>query len=142
MNKQEIIEGNKLIAKFMGCVYDELSDTYATGILKLVEPQAFGDEQFSSLLHDYELDYHISWEWLMVVVEAVEVIKDEYQGRFGVHIVSNSCTIQSTNFRSDERTTNPPYYFDSVTLDSKIESTWYAVVRFIEWYNTNKNDKT
>lgn len=35
------------------------------------------------------------WEQLMSVVEKIESLQDEYQGRFGVHIVSNTCTIQS-----------------------------------------------
>ena len=55
MTKQEIIEGNKLIAKFMG--------------LKSITPT-----------------YNSSWNFLMPVIDKIELIYDEHHGYFGVHI--------------------------------------------------------
>ena len=76
----------------------------------------------------------------MKVVEKIESIKDSYHGRFGVYISSNSCTIQSTNFRSDKPIANPSYYYDDVIFNSKLESTYNAVVRFINFYNKQKEE--
>lgn len=74
-----------------------------------------------------ELEYHNNWENLMKLVERVEGIKDEFHGHFGVHIVSNGCTIQGTRLRLDPK--RPHYaYFNDVTLDSKENSTWYAIL--------------
>ena len=88
-----------------------------------------------------ELLYHKSFDWIMPVVDQIESIKDEYHGRFGVYISSNTCTIQATNFRPDKRIPDPPHYFDMATADTKLDAVWHVVVRFIKWYNTRKNEK-
>jgi len=74
----------------------------------------------------------------MPVFEKIESIYDEHHGYFGVHISSNGCTIQGTNFRSDI-IPEPPVYFNNVVLDTKLNATYYAVVLFIKWYNKNLN---
>ena len=75
-----------------------------------------------------------NWYDLMPVVEKIESIKDDYHGRFGVYINSNNCHIQSTKFRLIE--TNQDYYFADYTLETKLLSTYQAIIKFIEWYNT------
>lgn len=80
--------------------------------------------------------YDKSWDWLMPVVEKVESIWDDYHGYFGVHINSNSCTIQGTKLRTNPENYHPAYFAD-YTLGSKIESTYAAIVVFIIWYNEN-----
>lgn len=106
----EIIEGNKLIAEFMG-YYNWEDRTYG--------------------------QYHTSWDWLMPVVEKIESIQDEHHGYFGVHIVSNTCTIQGTNLYLSVDNTDYGYvYFDHVVLDNKPQSTYQAIIRFLTWYNT------
>jgi len=128
-------ENNKIIAEFLNWDFDDLSETFETPFLKLIEPQAFGDEQFSCKLKDFELEFHSDWNWLMEVVEKIESIKDPYHGRFEVYISSNSCTIQSTNFRPDKPIPNPPHYYDNIVLNNKIESVYYSVINFINFYN-------
>lgn len=104
---------NKLIAEFMG----KLGDEYAS---KNINSRMF---------------YHSSWNSLMPVVEKIESLVDDYHGRFGVHIIGNTCTIQATNFRPDERIPDRPYYFNSHTTDTKIYSTYLAVSEFVKWRN-------
>lgn len=123
MDNDEIIEVNKLIAIFMGWKCSNNKDCWTT----------------ENKSHVTGLAFHSSWDWLMPVVEKIEAIKDLYHGHFGVHIVSNTCTIQSINFRPDEMTAEPPYYFNCVTLNTKIESTYLMVIRFIKWYNKKTN---
>ena len=101
-------ENNKIIAKFMNNE-DKLKDSMEYG------------------------NFHLQWDWLMPVVEEIESINDPHHGFFGVFISSNSCTIQGTNFRSDV-ISDPPVYFNDATLNSKLEATYYCIIKFIEWY--------
>ena len=106
--------GNKLIAEFMGWKHheDKSYDEYEMNNLK----------------------YHTSWDWLMPVVEKIESIHSDFHGYFGVYICSNGCTIQATRLNTSIE--NPHYaYFNDVTLDTKINSTYSAVLQFIQWYN-------
>lgn len=124
MKDEQIIEGNKLIAEFMKISYNKAN-------MKLVWKGGL-------LVDELEILYHSSWDWLMPVVEKIESIKDDYHGYFGVHITSNHCTIQATNFRPEKKIPDPPYYFNCITLSTKIESTWVMVVNFIKWFNEQK----
>ena len=103
--------------------------------LKIIYPVHEGDSSYVK-----NLKYHSDWNWLMKVVEKIENIKDSHHGRFGIYISSNSCVIQSTNFKSDKPIANPSYYYDDVILNSKLESTYNAVVRFINFYNKQKEE--
>ena len=71
------IENNKLIAEFLNWEFDDLSETFETPFLILVEPHAFGDEQFSCKLHDFELKFHLDRNWLMLVVEEIKDYHDK-----------------------------------------------------------------
>jgi len=74
--------------------------------------KAGGREQFH---------YHDQWNWLMPVVEKIERIRE--------HAIT-FVTIQSTTCR---------IWDDDIDLfhnkDNKLQSTWIAVIEFIEWYN-------
>lgn len=117
-------ENNKIIAEFLG--WEILNNMTYSKIRK------------GKWIELDKLKFHSDWNWLMEVVEKIEFIKDSYHGRFGVYISSNSCTIQSTNFRPDKPIPNPPHYYDNVVLNTKIESTYNAIIRFINFYNKNK----
>lgn len=113
MTQEEILQGNRLIAEFMDCEYDDISETYDTGILKLVEPEAYGDEQFSSLLYDYELDYHSSWDWLMPCIKKCLDINEE----------------ELDDWEKQYENINDTLY------QVEISQTYQAVIEFIKWYN-------
>jgi hypothetical protein len=122
MTEKGIIEGNKLIGEFMD---DDGTLCYYKGL---------DGPQYESGMY---LKYNKSWDWLMPIVEKIESIYDDFHGYFGVYISSNSCTIQGTRLNTSIE--NPHYaYHNDVTLNTKIESTWYAVVQFIQWYNTQQ----
>ena len=133
-------ENNKLIVEFLGW---EKVGIYTYKSLYITEEQPdFDNRQMEtintfSILWD-EMKFNSDWNWLMEVVEKIESIKDSYHGRFGVYISSNSCTIQSTNFRPDKPIPNPPHYYDNIVLNTKIESTYYSVLNFINFYNKQK----
>ncbi len=100
------------------------------------------------------LKYHKSWDWLMPVVEKIESLdlsengytwkgidgETEYNnGSIHVDIVDrNKCWIYM-NLQLD-----PPHTFNEKTsyiaFPTKIEAVYAAVVEFIEYYNTIKQD--
>lgn len=83
------------------------------------------------------LEFNSSWDWLMPVIEKIEKIHDSFHGYFAVYIGSNSCTIQGTNLRTDPN--NPHYaYYNNVTLDTKINSVYEAILNFIDFYKVDK----
>ena len=129
------IENNKIIAEFLNWEFDDLSETFETPFLKLVDPHAFGDEQFSCKLQDFELEFHSDWNWLMKVVEKIENLQDE-----------NNCAIYNVQIEQsfteiiDNHTSETIVEVDS---NSKIEAVYQSCVEFIKWYNEqNKNNES
>lgn len=129
MTQEEIIEGNKIIAKFFNLKKEEFIG-YDVSIF-------MHSKSCRTLTED--LHFHKDWCWLMPIVEKIESIYDEHHGYFGVYISSNTCTIQGTNLHLAIKNLSKygSVYYREVILDSKIESTWYSVVEFIKWYNGN-----
>lgn len=119
---QEQLEGNKLIAEFMGLRLGAAGD--------LINEDAD--------CHVMGTKYHSSWDdWLMPVVEKIEkdVSKAPYLG-FTVRIVGNSCLISChEKNKQDGVIYQTPWGYRPLT---KIEAVWLAVVEFIKWYNQTK----
>jgi len=98
----EIIEGNKLIAEFMKQ-------------WKGVDCYMYGKDYYGF----ENLRYHLSWDWLMPVVEKIDSIlfgETKIEGRW--------CEIQTP--------TTQPIRVRGV---NKIDAVWLAVVEFIKFYN-------
>jgi hypothetical protein len=107
MTQQEL-EGNKLIAEFMGgtlvgCANSEYKEVYQFE----TDITYFAGKKWPAPV----LAYHSSWDWLMPVVEMIK------------NIVCNSEFIY--------RIGN-----DLLTID--IDKVFKRVVEFIKWYNQNK----
>jgi len=71
METKKIIEENKLIAKFMGWNDGMFSEPPEYDMMVLSKTEAV-----ESVFYNYnedELEYHISWDWLMPVVEKIVV---------------------------------------------------------------------
>ena len=112
------ITENKLIAEFMG--FQETKIGYYDYEEVLTLPYTF-DNTFDYLLFDK------SWDWLMPVVERIETIdRGDEKGKFLLHFNSNSVNWNNT----------PP----TITGINKRHATYKAVVKFIKWYNENKED--
>lgn len=116
------LENNKLIAEFMGLRYGRGSvRTYVI------------ENNIEVLTKD--LKYHVSWGWLMPVVEKIEDIAlEDVEGshkvhRFLVRIEGIECEITEPH-----TSTAISFYADS----EKKANTFDAVVEFIKWYNENK----
>ena len=118
MKNAEILEGNKLIAKFMG-----LRE------IGFGENRHFIDAGNRIIAMYYNLKYHTSWDWLMPVVEKIE--NDDL---YRVIIFRGSCDIELIESNSVDSN------FETIEKSgmNKNISTWLAVLEFIKWYNENK----
>jgi hypothetical protein len=127
-------EGNKLIAGFMGF---KTSRVDHNNRLVYNEEYESGDRA-----REKEVIYHTSWDWLMPVVEKIEnmVLHEalkEGVSAFDVSINGGWCEIE---MGSQYGMAFPEIDFEVIqhSSDSKLNSTWLAIVEFIQWYN-NQN---
>lgn len=113
MTEQEIKEGNDLIAIFIG-VDIEFSPTQYRDSKSNMRP--YIDHRSKS----DGLEFHSNWKWLMLVIEFIEV--------------------KGYNVKIDTNYTSISAYNDIALIfgDIKIINTFNAVVKFVKWYNIQK----
>ncbi len=130
MEPQEILKNNKLIAEFMG--WKQIGNFYIIGTT-LHQFVFFRNIETSPLDSTYIVAYEnkllfdSSWDWLMPVINQIGE-KTDYE------LIINSQESYWNKF--GDNPTNQEYggY-------SNIENIWIAVIEFIKWYNTSKNDE-
>ncbi len=119
-----VIENNKLIALFMG-----------------FKESAQGHNLWTKTGHNYffiqNASYNTSWNRLMPVVETIEeIVKDGQENdtfrehRYSVDMNGICCEITDC-------VTNKTFDSDAGT---KLLSTYHAIVDFIKWFNTKKEE--
>jgi hypothetical protein len=126
MTKKEILEGNRLIGGFMmkeGCL-DSPGGHYSCDkrqISSITIDDICDKEDFTMM------KYHVSWDWLMPVVEKIERLNSKFGN--SVEITRTTCVIKvkgksfhDCRFR---------------TTGGKIEAVHNTIVKFIKWYNDN-----
>lgn len=115
-DKEQIREGNITIAKFCN---GELKDIDDVDCIYFRKPNG-------NLLNTCRVDklkYHSSWDWLMPIVEKIELTG------YMVCIEKNGCTIYKEYGHPISVTNLWP---------TKIEATYVAVLSFLEWYEKIK----
>jgi hypothetical protein len=132
MKQEEIIEGNILIARFMGYkTYKELQT--------LPEEDKFLSDCF--FMHDNadfnfnwepeSLRYQSDWNWLMKVVEKIESL--DYDPKvthtYSVDISGNGTTIQPNTWAGER------WMIRHNKKNERKMCTWLCVVDFIKFYN-------
>lgn len=136
MENSNIIENNQLLANFLGIKVSKFEWKDSTDLI-------IG--KFEGYDHDLHFfNPNANWTWLMPVVEKIESLEDEHHGRFGVHIYSNTCSIQGTNLHLAINDSSYGYVYMSdpnAVFNTKLESTYYNVVEFIKWWNEYKSHK-
>ncbi len=83
-----------------------------------------------------KLKINASWNTIIKKVEEIEDIRLLPYKHFQVYLNSNSCMIQSLNFRSSKPIKDS--FFFTETLNTKKESTIYVCNVFINWFNNLK----
>lgn len=127
MTQEQIIEGNSLIAEFMGRLQEH----------HIVEgfDQEYGTfESRPETEHDWK--FHTSWDWLMPVVEKIQSMYVNVD----IHGTSydNNCYIHYSGAEPEEQLLLEKLQsFKGIYIGnaSKIEATYSAVIQFITWLN-------
>ena len=118
----EVLEGNKLIAEFMGYKLVKKKTLTYKYWEKPIRGE-FGDD-IDVLCSEYKLIYHTSWDWLMPVLQKIAklVIEEDWGNRYNQMMtrwkVISHCL---TELKHDE-------IYDATLL-------------FIKWYNQQPNTK-
>lgn len=120
MKEQEIIEGNKLIAEFMGASFHE--DTPMILEKHVVSPAG------NAIKCADKLRYNSSWDWLMPVVEKIDSL-----GPYKVAIIDLTCGINISVAGAEDN-----IYIDEPAM-TKLETVNRAVIEFIKWHNNQPN---
>lgn len=110
MTQEQIIEGNKLIAD---------SPFSHEGMR-----ESIADDKARGYDDDYcyrSLKYDSSWDWLMPVVEKIELVKGERRFSSGAPRIHLAGKLRSIT---------------TIPLGTPIQDVWLAIVEFITWYNT------
>jgi hypothetical protein len=110
-----IEENNQLIAEFLGSVYKADNE----GIYGYYFQNPFAKDWEIGYQAD-DLQFHTSWDWLMPVVEKIEVMGYLVTiSTYGCNIQEEKTAVSVTGFIADE---------------TKLEATYQAVTEFINWY--------
>jgi len=129
MDTKEIIEGNKLIAKFMGFIGMTLEE-YAN-----FEEQGENDNVYWIDYALYSDNYNSSWSRLMPVAEkifrtkigdGIEYIEYSYARTFGM--LNREDGQIMVRFEGGQLQQS----------DTLLEATYKAVINFIQWYNSKQ----
>ena len=118
MDKQFIKESNKLIAEFMK---NELIEGK-----KYLLPSKYGSIIIYNNLKYYHM-YHTNWNWLIPVVEKIEIQSKEFFGEYK-DVIINGCKCGIAT----------KHDMISITAKSKIEAVYISCVEYIKWYNSQK----
>jgi hypothetical protein len=127
MEDKVILEGNKLIAEFMGakpCKDWQGYDGYEHP--HWLHFQWSNRVQDNLELYSYrysQLEYHSSWDWLMPIIERIESLG--YRWEIGMSTISpyHYCKIWSIG---------------SIEGISPLDAIYGACIEFIKWYNQNE----
>jgi hypothetical protein len=121
MLEEEIIERNKDISLMLGGKFVKSKGRWNLDI-------------FPDVKSDYDLKFHKDWNWLMESVNFVEKLYYDFHGYIGVHITSNSCTLQGTKLRLSPDNYHPALFMQFYGIDKK-EATFIALSEFAKKYN-------
>ena len=141
---KEIIEGNKLIAEFMGAIWRK--DDYGLFGYSYSDVGKAPTEHSGYWWDVKALQYHTSWDWLMPVVEKISNIHypDYWNGRQPDDVGEwDNCAYPRTFGMRDKEGNYMVRFNANVLYSAKtlIEATWLAVIEFIKDYNITENPK-
>lgn len=122
----DMIEGNKLIAEFMGFEKETIPSPFKG------EPDLEAYWQSNNLYHIKNLNYSEDWALLMPVFEKIEKLGF---ASYIEKVAFTSSVIHRVWFVNLEGKRKD---CGASRSDIKIEAVWQSVVAFIQWYNQQK----
>lgn len=116
MDKEEIIEGNKLITEFMG----------VKSVINSENKKVYWFENPEKGFLESQLKYDSSWDWLIPVVEKIESLNysTAINYKFGIDLSYQIVICQGDYFEFIQQ------------AKEKITAVYKGVIEFIKWYNT------
>ena len=139
MTQEQIIDGNKLIAEFMGLKQVKWDDGELLWVHKDFKEDFAGVHDYSdsstfdwgnALPQTEKLFYHSSWDWLMSVVEKIE---KDYWVTIVTRLTKTSCAVHKPHKGFEQISRGDSF--------SKIHAIWLMVVSFIKWYNSCQKEE-
>jgi len=136
------LENNRLIAEFMGFEYVgkkiTLNRHYSlSNIIKQELDNGFyplaimnRSTKLSYILGEGR--YHLSWDWLMPVVEKIETVRDE--DFWFINTTYHSKHEIAIKAEHNRRFVN----IKVPVTTTRLEATYKAVIKFVNWHNKNK----
>ncbi len=133
VNLQEIDEGNKLIAEFMGGMYSKHAEAWGFGRAQVKPLKNFPDAIWAENW-EKELKYDSLWDWLMPVVRKIEDL------HLSVDICTGSVVIISRGTEDEDLLFMNIFMHIGEDVDEKepngkLRTLWRVIVKFIRWYN-------
>jgi hypothetical protein len=122
MNKDQIIENNKVIMKYMGIEPKFILGKYRWDDLPYFVTSNESKRKTINSVAEY-VKYHKSWDWLMPVVEKIE---EDFED-LDIDILCHGTRIYV--WRTDEELVNN---IAKLSFSNKIEHTYDAVVKFLK----------
>lgn len=126
--KQKTIEGNELLARFMGGKTESTHFEIDMGFIWV---------PYEGMHRLNALKYHSSFDWLMKVVEKINSLGYI----FSIELHPEYERLKSKNYNRVEILHNEDrhiYRDSTISFDKPvIESVWKACVTFVKWYNEN-----
>lgn len=117
MKESAIIEGNSIIANFMGWQEEDMGGKKYYQV----------NERFQPFVTD--LKFHSDWNWLFRVIDKIEAIERNPLHGYKM-IIGRYCVIEKSGGGDS---------YELIEVNShnrtRIEMAWKCVVDFIKWYN-------
>lgn len=143
MKEEEIIEGNILIAEFMGFKYFD-SKSYPDEVPPFwLRHEADGSRFIINEVLDFR--YHDDWNWLMGAVDKIYTSTIPFNN-FAIKPTSTEIyattqiRICAGGYKAHEGTEGTMLY-KYIPAKYGIMTTFAAVVEFVKWYNTQDKSK-
>lgn len=114
---------NRVIAEYVAARIDSWPDKTSTWIVGHT-----GNEIWHNV-DSADWAFHTSWEWIMPVVEKIDMMDS---GKVDCQVIIETFSVRIRYFDGKNK------YEWANGGSSKIDSCWTAIVRFINWYNTQK----
>lgn len=134
MTQEQILEGNKLIAEFMGGKLKQPNKEHPNNPYNKHTWWGVGENK---TVGHFSLHYHSSWDWLMPVIDKINIGLSDTLG----YVDIKATEIASYSSGSLKRKLPAFVYIENgrrFNGNEKLLATFRVVIEFIKWYNTKK----
>lgn len=130
MDREKIIEGNKLIAEFLGWKKETKMFQWKEREVYLSDWDLLENTVYDGMCPADRLEFHTSWDWLMPVVMKIEAMR--YNPKTGLYDgLLNQFMKETSSYSND-------WYWEGnifVTVITDMNDMYKRVIQFIKWYN-------